>query len=237
MEDAPTQLSQPRGPTQGKQKRKRTTIDAAHRPGAVRNGLGFAFPQKYTAKLLYFDHFNTTVDAAFYNKEFNANSLYDPDSNGTGHQPRGFDQLCSSSGPYRRYMVTNCKLEAWPTTDIPGVVGCVVANESMTALPLLTLGESNGNLKFDYAPSIAYGGHKKLTVNVKPWEVVGVSKKEYLSDWDRFGAAYNADPTEVIRILLQWNSHDLSTQFANFNMFVRITYTAEFSDAALLSAS
>lgn len=41
---------------------------------------------------------------------FCANGLYDPNTTGTGHQPRGFDQLMAM---YRRYEVLESLLEVW----------------------------------------------------------------------------------------------------------------------------
>lgn len=41
---------------------------------------------------------------------FRANSLYDPDVTGAGHQPRGFDQLIAL---YDHFVVSNTKITVW----------------------------------------------------------------------------------------------------------------------------
>jgi hypothetical protein len=42
--------------------------------------------------------------------QFNLNSLFDPDRTAIGHQPYGYDQLCSSSGPYLKYKVNRARV-------------------------------------------------------------------------------------------------------------------------------
>jgi hypothetical protein len=57
---------------------------------------------------------------------FSANGLYDPDITGTGHQPRGFDQLIAL---YDHYVVlkSKCKVEfSAPTSNTLQVVGVEV---------------------------------------------------------------------------------------------------------------
>jgi len=51
-----------------------------------------------------------TIDVANFGisaQVFRANSLYDPDYTGTGHQPNGFDQLIAA---YNHYTVVGCRI-------------------------------------------------------------------------------------------------------------------------------
>lgn len=47
---------------------------------------------------------------------FRGNSLYDPDYTGTGVQPYGYDNWCSSSAFYSKYMVVASKIKIYLST-------------------------------------------------------------------------------------------------------------------------
>lgn len=65
-------------------------------------------PSKQKVTLRYAQKVSiNSVAAGVGNWNFWANSLYDPDSSGTGHQPRGFDQLISM---YDHYQVIGSKI-------------------------------------------------------------------------------------------------------------------------------
>lgn len=78
----------------------------------------FNAPRTKSVSLLYgdtnFSLIGASNPAAYV---FRANSLFDPDFTGVGHQPRGFDQLMAL---YERYVVTGVKVEAWFAPPIPG---------------------------------------------------------------------------------------------------------------------
>lgn len=61
-------------------------------------------PNKKVVKLRYVDHFSQSgiATATPFLKEYRANSMYDPDFSGVGHQPYGFDQLMTG---YKRATV------------------------------------------------------------------------------------------------------------------------------------
>lgn len=60
-------------------------------------------------KLKYTECLPTTFQGApFVPYQFRGNSLFDPNSTGVGHQPRGFDQLKLL---YARYRVNGCKIQ------------------------------------------------------------------------------------------------------------------------------
>lgn len=93
-------------------------------------------PDRYFVKLHYntFETFNTAAAAAGA-YVMSQNSCYDPDVTGTGHQPRGFDQLAAL---YNRYVVHKSR--------------CTVAfgNEQSASFP----GQSVGTTQAGYSQHI-----------------------------------------------------------------------------------
>jgi len=72
--------------------------------------------------------------ASFITHKFRANSLYDPDYTGTGHQPYGFDQYHLL---YKENRVLNAKLSITKTNtaitdNIPGFIGIIVSPDVTT---------------------------------------------------------------------------------------------------------
>lgn len=67
---------------------------------------------KLRTKLIYFSSITLGASTVANNSthNFRANSLYDPDQTGTGHQPRGYDQL---KALYQFSEVIGCKITAY----------------------------------------------------------------------------------------------------------------------------
>lgn len=85
----------------------------------ARSKIGFrraCVPFRMTAKLRYADQFQLTWGSVVTENDyiFRANSLFDPDLTGTGHQPRGFDQYMSM---YDHYTVVGAKCTATFTNE------------------------------------------------------------------------------------------------------------------------
>jgi len=91
------------------------------------------YPRDVVRILHYNDTFTlTSTGGALYEYLFRANSCYDPNLSGTGHQPYGFDQLAAF---YNHYDVLSsvANITAVPTTISTGVstvVGCYIADDS-----------------------------------------------------------------------------------------------------------
>ena len=62
---------------------------------------------------------NPGLGGSLASKVFTCNGLYDPDVSGTGHQPRGFDQMMAL---YDHYVVTKCKMTVmyWNSDETNG---------------------------------------------------------------------------------------------------------------------
>lgn len=88
----------------------RRRVRARRKPRAIVPVSNAPFPKIRFAKLVYYEEvqLNPTAGGIAYNV-FRTNSLYDPNSTGTGHQPMGFDQLMAL---YNHYEVYGSKITA-----------------------------------------------------------------------------------------------------------------------------
>lgn len=101
-------------------RKKGTTIGTNATRGTLRGPFGAfdrmtPFPPHYNAKLTYTEditisssNLSNVLGVTYY---MGLNTLFDPYLAAGGHQPYGFDQLCSSNGPYYRYKVNGCLLK------------------------------------------------------------------------------------------------------------------------------
>lgn len=159
--------------------------------GPLSSSLSFQ-PRWLSVKVRYSDTITVTMAAASYSAYmFNTNSLYDPDRSGTGHQPRGYDQLTPL---YNRYRVDNMSytIEFGPSTaDYTAVVG--VVNGSGTFSTVSDLAEATRTA----ARVVPYSGSSvKFRGRAVNWRVLGRSRIAYHTD-DTTGATNGASPAEV----------------------------------------
>jgi hypothetical protein len=148
-------------------------------------------------------------------QSFRLNACHDIDLSGTGHQPRGYDQLVSSSGPYTKYRVMRNRgrltahLRASNTTAIDTAI--------ITAFPSIPTS----------APSPASGGLASIASNLELpgatfclatqadprslewdfylWDVFGKKKSQYLDD-EGYGGDAGAVPSLVCNLITQCQS-------------------------------
>jgi hypothetical protein len=129
-------------------------------------------------------------------KVFSLNSLFDPDNSGVGHQPYGYDQLCTSSGPYMRYKVLNTKVEVIVTTGTACWLCIAVHNPSTSAtisgLDLAAVKEKH-NTKVVFIPST--GGQQKIFQFDLPQAALhNWTKLQFDSESANVTGAYNSNP-------------------------------------------
>lgn len=102
-----------------KKGRKRTRGRRRRRKIRRLRHLKTPLPNKLLVKMKYYDTFNLDpAAAAIGTYVFNPTSLFDPNTTGIGHQPRGFDQIMSM---YTNYTVIHCKITLQP------IQGCAVS--------------------------------------------------------------------------------------------------------------
>lgn len=165
---------------------------------------------------------------------FRLNSIFDPDSSGSGHQPYGHDAM---AGIYNRYRVYTCE---WKVT-IPSQsqsIGCFCvplngAAFAINSASTFALGCEMPRAKSGYtstggAPPVIFKGKLDL------WKLTGVTRGEYTSD-DRYASSYSGNPSEQMELELGFFNNSTANQDPRF--IIDIWYTTESYDPIVQSAS
>lgn len=185
---------------------------------------------RYITRLKYVEQVLISNTAnIFTDYQFRLNSLFDPNSTGTGHQPYGFDQLAQLYNRYRVYKV-NYTITVEPNNTNTGLVA-VVCNNSTNSLSGADPGYVMEMPRSRYA-SIKIDSPTVIRGSVYLPKLNGDPTIRYKSD-DRFQAAVNANPAEVM-ILHMALCPTITTQT---RVTFQLTYHAEFFDSNLLAQS
>jgi len=185
-----------------------------------------ALPDRFRTKLVYSENYQITNAAAWNDRVWNINSVFDPDQTGVGHQPRYYDQLAAL---YNRYRVLSCTIDlSVRQRTTHGISVLVIPNNSVTALTPSTVPAElrrSGVCKITSAnqPPVVY------RTKFEPWAITGVSKMQYMTD-DRFQAAVGANPTEAICAHQYIEAIDGSTA-VDYEFIAQLVYEVEFFDA------
>lgn len=158
------------------------------------------FPALYRTTLKYQDvlAFTSTAGSSA-NQQYCANGLFDPDITSTGHQPRFFDALCSSSGPYTTYRVTGFRAKVTfdaSSATVPFLVACgVSAGATIPSGTPFAVGELPG-WKSWIAPGAGTSPPEPYYVTVDVAECGGISRAQMMAD-DGNAALYSANPVNT----------------------------------------
>lgn len=170
---------------------------------AIRKPLPYVLPTTYMCRLKYAQTLTMDAQAAVIaTNNFVANGLYDVDSTGIGHQPRGFDQLMAN---YLKYTVMSSKIRMMPIcvgTVAPCAYGIVLSDEgttiSSTCTTLDDLNELEDNTRCRQTGILQminteYKGVTKY-FSLKKW--FGINKGETRDDI--YSGTASANPTEKV---------------------------------------
>jgi len=164
---------------------------------------------------------------------FRANSLFDPDYTGTGHQPSSFDLW---SGLYNHYVVCGSKITVSFTGDggtstIQLIYGCAVTDDATSTSSPGTLME-NGYTR--YRITSAAGNY---AVPRAPRMTAKFSAKKFFSivnpmdNVTRIGAVVTTNPTEEAYFAVFLGPlPDTATDIGSTQLCVQIDYFAIFSE-------
>lgn len=190
-------------------------------------------PGVFYARLPYFDK-GYSIDPGIGTPTFyywQANSAYDPDGSGVGHQPRGWDQLAALYNNYEVYYAT--------------ITVSITSYDVAQAL-LLTLGVNDANAwaDFQYLPenkhvtymtlchnSTEYSYNRKLKMKVSPHRFLGRKKGD-----DVMQATTTASPNQLVYFLLSGESATSSNPGA-FTCCIYMTQYIRFFDPKSFGSS
>lgn len=215
--------SRKRKSTRKTRKSKMTTVVQGRGPIAART----------IAKLKYTQ--DVQSNGSTFSHVWNANSIFDPDRTGTGHQPYGHDTYESLYNRYRVLKVSyRIQMANLSTTVNSTWKAIVVTNNSNTAYTSDTLPGESPNSVTKLLPS---GNAVTFKGVIYPWTITGVTKKEYMDD-DRFQAQFGASPTEFICLQMVYAGIGGSVPPINTVAFnIVLIYTVEMFDPKELAQS
>lgn len=182
------------------------------------------FPSNKLVKLRYCDNITikeTTLSQANY--LFSCNSLYDPNTTGTGHQPYGFDQWGTV---YNHYEVLGCKITL--LVSIAGsaqtgvLVGINQSDDTTVPVNVTQLMESNAAT---YRLCVAQSAPTYL---VSKWS----QKKNFPGKRgdDSMMSSFSGSPAEQMYFNIWAASADQSTILQTVSIQVKIDYIAKLSE-------
>lgn len=176
----------------------------------------------------------TSTSGVIGSKVFRANSIFDPDYTGTGHQPMGHDTWESL---YNHYVVLGSKISVrlMPTSTsntAPGIAGIYLTDS--TSVPYTVPSSFLEAKKGTYT-------HISPGINRLPVVKSFFSAKKYFNVTDvkdnlrSIGAAFGANPTESANFVIWYATLDASTQA--MSLVITVDYILAVSEPKDLTQS
>ncbi len=131
---------------------------------------------------------------------FSLNSAYDPEFSGTGRQPYGWDQITAF---YNRYIVHDVRIKVTCTTigATSEVVVCYFVQPSTSSSASLTSTAVEQVIEKPMVGSVIVSSsgnarNSQFQLHVRPWEVEGITREQYLESLSDYMATVSANPSK-----------------------------------------
>jgi len=169
---------------------------------------------------------------------FNLNSVFDCDATNVGHQPRYYDQLFASGGPYLNYRVLASKIKVQFMNDNTsagalGYVGIFTRTSDASVPNDIDQWGELPNMKYKLLPNMYSGQPTIITKYVNIARQLGV--KDIGDDEDAEGA-YNGDPVDLVKADIIYRPLDEVTTTSIYAV-VDITYVVQCCDLQTIAKS
>lgn len=199
----------------------------------------FGFPEELKTHLRYVDVYTlTSSSGAVTRQAMRLNSLQDPDSTGTGHQPLYHDQLAAI---YKRYSVLGarmtCTFTALPNLTStaqpsgPVICGVVADDDAATSSTIQTLMESSTAQTDFLCNQMGSNNVKKMSITYSPDRDLGLD-----ADDDTVGAQFGSNPSKVWYGVAFIAESGLSTA-TSVNVKIEVDYFVKLSQFVDVSQS
>jgi len=184
-------------------------------------------PRWMRCEMKYCEQFTAAVAAGTTADQiYRANSLFDPDRTGVGHQPRGFDQLTPM---YNRYRVNRLRWHVEFAGAALSTNVCVaLVNGAQTYTTIVDIGETN--LRAPIKSCTTGGATTKFFGASDLWRVNGKSQLAYHTD-DTTAAEFTNNPVETIDLHIVIQNFNIAAIAQNYT--VTLIYDALFFDQIL----
>lgn len=223
----------------GKGKKRRTTSRRVlKKPYRQHNVVSLAYPQtrlgfprQQKTKMKYVDSFvlDIGVAGAIAKHAFRANSIYDPDYTGTGHQPMMHDLWLQL---YNHYVVTGSRItlrvyDSSPVNTTPKLLG-IMLNDDLTTPSTWSEVLEQGTTKY----TIVNPGNP----NKVPAVSCNYSARKFFNVTDikdnvnRIGAAQGNNPSDEAYFTCFALPYDQTSDLGAFRVLVTIEYAVDFSE-------
>lgn len=163
---------------------------------------------------------------------FSLNSLYDPNSSGTGNQPVGFDQIMAMYGQFR-VLSSKVKVVFSNSGTVNNLVGMFgTFQPAFPANPAAWPCQPNGSVA-----ALENTAGRSTTTVVKKFDipsVLGLKRAQYMDDMDFVGTA-SGNPTRQAYVVLWIRSLGASAGAAYLN--VSMEFEVQFSQPLPLNVS
>lgn len=158
-------------------------------------------------------------------KRFRANSVFDPDQTGVGHQPLGFDEACLW---YNHYRVLGAKIK------VTVLNGSTVAANACTVAGIYLSDDTTIPLTWEHLAELGRGVQRTLTTSNsgRASMTMGFSTRKFFGpnvDKGETSALVTTSPTEEAYFNVYAQAMDSATTLGvNLQFKVEIDYTVDF---------
>lgn len=198
-------------------------------------GSSLGLPKSTRARLRYKAYVYLNPGAGSVSTQvFRANSLFDPDYTGVGHQPIGFDQLAAM---YDHYIVTGSTARVTPVGNFANSTMCtlLLSDTSTGPTPWTTAAEQPGaQVRILQGNGSSSSTQKPMIVSFDAKTFFGV--KDVIDNRDNLGALCDTNPADGAYFIVSVQAADMSADI-DLGFLVELEYDAVFTERALLAAS